>query len=922
MEAESAVGSLLMKLGGLLADECARLKGVQGEVISLQSELKSMCALLQKCATREKLDVQVKAWTKEVRELAYDIEDCVDMFVHEVGTEEHPGGIKGFFSSILHRLKTLGARHNIAEKIQELKARAIEVREQRERYMFDDGSTTSSNDKAIDIDPRLSAIFAEQADLVGVDGPRDELVRRLVEGKARHMKRRMVLSIFGFGGLGKTTLAHEVRRKIGNQFDCQAYASVSQTVDLKKILLAICSGVTKNDNDESVKVGETWDEERLIEKTRELLYQKRYLVIIDDIWSKAAWDLLKCALPENNNGSRVITTTRIESVANACCSVPTDFCYQIQPLSESQSRSLFFKRIFGCADGCSVQLELISADILRKCGGLPLAIISISSLLASRSIHTVEYWEEVMASIGSGLQKNYDLESMKTILSLSYNDLPHYLKPCLLYLCIFPEDHYMAREGLVLRWIAEGFINEECGRTVEVVAESYFNELINRSLIEPVDIGYDGKAEACRLHDMMLDLIVSKANEENFITIIGPGPKSSKPEGVVRRLAIQYQSEDHKFEHMGPLFEIRSFSVFGKFYNQTPPFAFFRVLRVLSLDCEFNKVVDLNIICKQHLLKYLRLAGCELPVQLGELKCLETIVLRNYSWELPRGLTRLKHLRHLHVHEDGKLPEGIGALLALQRLSKFNICDSPVSAVQELGNLKNLKELHILWEQDEPSDARYKEYFSSSLVKLSSYGLRSLRIHSRQRSTSVEFLESLSHSPPYLLREFWMRNTYFRKCPKWIAPLNRLTVLKLDVWELEDADMRLLGELPALLYFVLWVVALRKQRIVIKGTGFQSLNAFHLWSGLPCLTFEERSMPKLKTLKLSFSACEAESYGSTHSGIEHLQNLRNVEVGISEVDASGSSIEVAEREIRHAIAKHPDNPKINILYYTWAFGRC
>ncbi|GJN04520.1 hypothetical protein PR202_ga22074 [Eleusine coracana subsp. coracana] len=606
MEAESAVGSLLMKLGGLLADECARLKGVQGEVLSLQSELKSMYALLQKCATREKLDVQVKAWTKEVRELVYDFEDGVNMFVHEIGTEEHPGGIKGFFSSILHRLKTLGTRHNIAEKIQELKSRVIEVGEQRERYMFDDGSTSSSNDQAIDIDPRLSAIFAEQADLVGIDAPRDELVRRLVEGKARHMKRCMVLSIFGIGGLGKTTLAHEVRRKIGNQFDCQAYASVSQTVDLKKILLVILSGVTKNDNNESVKVGETWDEERLIEKTRELLYQKRYLVIIDDIWSKAAWDLLKCALPENNN---------------------------------------------------------------------------------------------------------------------------------------------------------------------------------------------------------------------------------------------------------------------------------------------------------------------------GELKCLETIVLRNYSWELPRGLTRLKHLRHLHVHEDGKLPEGIGALLALQRLSKFNICDSPVSAVQELGNLKNLKELCILWEQDEPSDERYKEYFSSSLVKLSSYGLRSLSIFSRRRSTSVEFLESLSH-PPYLLREFWMRNTYFQKCPKWIAPLNRLTVLKLDVWELEDADMRLLGELPALLYFVLWVVALRKQRIVIKGTGFQSLNAFHLWSGLPCLTFEERSMPKLKTLKLSFSACEAESYGSTHSGIEHLQNLRNVEVGISKVDASGSSIEVAEREIRHAIAKHPDNPKINILYYTWAFGRC
>lgn len=111
-----------------------------------------------------------------------------------------------------------------------------------------------------------------------------------------------------------------------------------------------------------------------------------------------------------------------------------------------------------------------------------------------------------------------------------------------------------------------------------------------------------------------------------------------------------------------------------------------------------------------------------------------------------RGFTRLKHLRHLQIYDEGNLPKGIGALQALQTLSRFNICDSPISAVQELGNLKNLRLLSISWEQAEPSDPRYKEYFSSSLEKLSSYGLRSLSIYS-EAATSVEFW-NVCHTHP------------------------------------------------------------------------------------------------------------------------------------------------------------------------------
>jgi hypothetical protein len=99
----------------------------------------------------------------------------------------------------------------------------------------------------------------------------------------------------------------------------------------------------------------------------------RYFIIIDDIWSERDLNLLKCALPENNKDSRIITTTRIESVAKACCCLPSDRRYKIEALSESHSRSLLFKKVFGSEDGCPDRIKHISADMLRKCSGLPLA---------------------------------------------------------------------------------------------------------------------------------------------------------------------------------------------------------------------------------------------------------------------------------------------------------------------------------------------------------------------------------------------------------------------------------------------------------------------------------------------------------------------------------------------------------------------
>lgn len=214
--------------------------------------------------------------------------------------------------------------------------------------------------------------------------------------------------------------------------------------------------------------------------------------------------------------SRIITTTRQTDVAQSCCSSLDGYIHNIQPLSYEDSQKLFYKRVFQSKHCCPPHLEQVSHAIIKKCHGLPLAIITIASLLANRNSDAKEQWEQVKDSMVSILNAQY----VGDILLLSYYDLPCHLKTCFLYLSVFPEDYRIDREELIWMWIAEGFITQVKGQSLEQIGENYFNDLINRSLIQPIDMMYDGRAGGCQVHDMVLDLIISQSTEQNFTTIV------------------------------------------------------------------------------------------------------------------------------------------------------------------------------------------------------------------------------------------------------------------------------------------------------------------------------------------------------------------------------------------------------------------
>lgn len=287
--ATGALSPLLRKLGELLAAEFTLSSRVKKGVQSLATELEMMYVVLSKVGDvpPEQLDPQVRVWAAKVRELSYNMEDAVDAYmvrVYDGGQDAlGPNNLKNRVKKFVRRTKKLFSKgkalHQISGAVQDAQELAKELSELRQRYALEAFAGGVGNA----IDPRLKAVYRDVTELVGIEGTRDELIEKLLDENEMSKQQLKALSIVGFGGLGKTTLARAVYAKIKSQFSCGVFVSVSRNPDItnifKKMLYGLDSSKFANIN-EAVR-----DNQQLIDELRAFLLDKRYELI--DLNSKA-----------------------------------------------------------------------------------------------------------------------------------------------------------------------------------------------------------------------------------------------------------------------------------------------------------------------------------------------------------------------------------------------------------------------------------------------------------------------------------------------------------------------------------------------------------------------------------------------------------------------------------------------------------
>nr|AYN64299.1 RGH1 [Hordeum vulgare subsp. spontaneum] len=932
-----AMVSLISKLGKLLTEEYNLRKSVKKDVEFLRRELESMHTVLIKVGEvpREQLDRQVKIWADEVRELSYNMEDVIDKFlvrVDNIQSHDNANGLKRLMKRMIVVFKKGKNHHRIANAITEITEQFHELAARPERNKVD--GITPNPTEAIVLDPRLRALYTEVTELVGISGKRDEDIMRLLSMETEDdasNKRLKKVSIVGFGGLGKTTLAKAVYEKIKGDFDCRAFVPIGRNPDIKKVFRDILIELGNSHSDLTIL-----DAKQLMVKLREFLENKRYLVIIDDIWDESLWEIIKFAFSNRNNlGSRLITTTRIVSVSNSCCSSADDSVYQMKPLSLDDSRKLFHKRIFSSETECPNEFEQVSRDILKKCGGVPLAIITIASALAGgQKVKPKHEWYILLQSLGSGLTEDNSLDEMRRILSFSYYDLPYDLRTCLLYLSIYPEGSEIGRDRLIWKWVAEGFVHPgNQGTSLFLLGLNYFNQLINRSMIQPI---YDhlGQISTCRIHDMVLDLICNLSHEAKFVNLLDGTRNSMSSQSNVRRLSLQNINEDHPAKSLTNIMSmsrVRSITIFPTAIDIMPALSRFEALRVLDLmGCNLGENSNLQLHLKDvgHLihLRYLGLSRTkirELPPKIGNLQFLEVLDLgNNYIDELPPTVCNLRRLIYLNIYPCKVVPTGVlHNLTSIEVLREILV---PLNIIaQELGNLARLRELRIHFK-----DGHYDLYegFVKSLCNL--HRMESLSIDCNYGETSFELMDLLAERwvPPVHLREFVSRmpsklsalRGWIKKDP---SHLSNLSVLFLwPVKEVQQEDVEIIGGLQSLRR--LWMKSTQQiQRLlIIRADVFLCMVDFGLYCGSAAqIMFEPGALPRAEYVRFSLGvrvAKEDGNYGFDLGLRGNLLSLRQrVWVNLYCGGARVGEAKEAEAAVRHALDAHPNHPAVEIYMF-------
>ncbi|KAJ4724321.1 Disease resistance protein [Melia azedarach] len=853
---DALVSFVVERLGDFLIQEAVFLRGVRNEVKSLKKELEWMLCFVKDAEEKQLDDPMIHQWVSDIREVSHDIENVLDNFmltVQDEGEGENQKRRSGFlaFIDIVGRLcdkeanlyrkskKKIGL-YDIGKEIEDLRKRVADISRRRESYglqSIDNKSEGKSYDPRCRLkELRRACSFAVEENVVGFEDDFMKLLAKLLDKE--HC--RSVISIYGMGGLGKTTLARRLyhNNDVKNKFDCCAWVSVSQDYKTEDLLLSIIRSF-------KMQVLTTPSENTKAEDLERYLYKslqgKSYLVVVDDVWHKEAWESLKRAFPDNKNGSRVIITTRIKDVAER--SDERTYAHNLRFLRPDESWKLFCSKTFRSSD-VNKGLENLGRDMVEKCHGLPLAIVVLGGLLSTKK---PQEWRIVRDHIWRHLKN--DSIHISHLLALSFNNLSYQLKLCFLYLGFFPEDFEINIQNLIRLFVAEGFIEQDTDRSMEEVARDNMDELINRSLVQ-IEKRCWGRVATCRVHDLLRDLAIEKAKQMNFIHIC-ENSSSSRISSCPRQAVHFPLGWDCDLTNFNSL--ATSLLLFNQRWDPSIPLTLylgplcrsFRLLRVLDFDGIVNNVLFSARRCYDFLpeeigkfihLKYLRLRNAHvggISSFIAKFQRLQTLDISGDMQfiELPREICKLKELRHLIGNFTGTLM--IESLSNLQTL-KY-ITDGSWSKINP-EKLVNLRELRI-------EKAEAEEFSFDSIAKLKNLQLLSVN------HASFGSLQPLSHCS----RLVDLRLTgKIEKLPGDMHEiLPNLQCLSLKKSCLKDDPMRTLEKLPNLTVLDLRFNVYCKDKMMCTTEGFHLLETLQLIELRVRWEVEEGAMPMLRSLRIS-----------------------------------------------------------------------
>ncbi|XP_059657042.1 disease resistance protein RGA2-like [Cornus florida] len=769
-----AEGALLQvvldNLNSLIQGEIGLLWGVDKEMQKLSNTLSTIRTVLEDAELRQLQDRAIKNWLRKLKQATYDIDDVLDECATEAARLKESkrqtlDKVRGCFLSCYSPLDNVLFRRKIGNKMKEINEKLNAIAEERSKFHLHDAVV--ANRVGIP-EWRETSSFLTEPHVYGREDDKESILEQLVKHTS-DSENVSILPIVGIGGLGKTTLAQLVLndKRVIEHFEPRIWVCVSDDFDVKRIIESIIGTTSGGSN-----------LDHLQRQLQEKLNGKRYFLVLDDVWNdnQEKWDKLKCILACGSKGSSVIITTRLENVASIMATLPI---YRLSSMSEDDCWLLFKQRAFKHESEESPNLVTIGKEIVKKCGGVPLAAKALGSLMRFKNEESE--WLHVKESQIWNLPQD-EKYSVLPALRLSYHNLPLECRQCFAYCSIFVKDSRIMKDRMIHLWMANGFISSNGIMELEDVGNKIWNELYWRSFFQEVESDDYGN-RSFKMHDLVHDLAQSIMEDECYVMEVERSNNKQIMSGSALHVTSVTDSKVlENVESMRTLFVNVFPRDFMKFYA-------LRVLDARGLGIDEVPSSIGNLI---HL-RYLNLSSngfTKLPKSLCTLLNLQTLNLNN-CWglqRLPKHTRRLTNLRHLFIGSCNSLKQmapKIGQLTYLKTLSVFIVDDRRRGF--QLGELRGLKlggELRI------QNLERVENWMDASEANLiGKQNLYSLGFHWGRRGVESEILrenaervlEALEPNPN--LKELVIQRYRGASFPLWMRePVlqNLVTVSLLD----------------------------------------------------------------------------------------------------------------------------------------------
>ncbi|XP_061360639.1 putative disease resistance protein RGA1 [Gastrolobium bilobum] len=644
----SVAESLVGKLASTAVQKASEVLCVYDDVQGLKETVSFIKAVLLDAEQKPQKSNELRAWLRQIKRVFSDAEDIIDDFECET-LRKHVVNTYGSYTRKVRRFfstsNPLVYRFRMAHHIKDIKKRLDKVAADRDKF----GLQIKDIDTRVVHRREMTHSHVVASDVIGREHDKEKIIELLLQDgtEARSLS---IIPIVGIGGLGKTTLAKLVfnDKIVDESFPLKMWVCVSDDFELEDMLRKILKSAKDSSTPSSTLTRQESFKNCEMEQLQHLLTSKlagkKFLLVLDDVWNedRVKWLKLKDLLQGGAEGSKVLVTTRSQSIANM---MGTNSSYGLQGLSEDDSLSLFVKWAFKEGEETKYpELLEIAKEIVEKCGGLPLAVRTLGSSLFLKV--DKEEWVSVRDNeIWNLPSKEGDI---LPALKLSYDQLPSYLKPCFACFSLCPKDYFFTDYEVTGLWESLGFLpSPNKNKTLADVGIQILRELQSRSFLQ--DFIDHGTFVQFKLHDLVHDLTMYVAKDE------------------FHRLNSCSQKISENARHL--------FFTKNDLLGQT---SIPSGLRTIILPAGANNEAFLNtLVSRCKYLRFLNLSGSEyesLPCSIGKLKHLRFLSLDSNEKlkRLPTSVCKLQNLQALYFGGCTKLktlPRGIGNLISLRELS-------------------------------------------------------------------------------------------------------------------------------------------------------------------------------------------------------------------------------------------------------------